>query len=113
VWILIQHFHIGMGWCAVEVIIIFFYVFTMIALVSCKPEISFLQQRIFFIPKGYGKTKKLFFIANSADAFFAPAISLAPGHIVSERFPGSSFDAVVFPHSAPLAIRNIRSPFFP
>src|SRR5450432_3825949 len=111
--IFIQHFHIGVGGCAVEIIVIFLNIFSMVALVSGKPEISFLQYWILFIPERQGETQNLVFITDTSDSLFPPTVRFTPGHIMTYKFPGGSIFTVVFSHGSPLAICYIGSPFFP
>src|SRR5580693_4954791 len=101
-----------MTWRIIQVIIIFLNIFPVVSLIARKPEISLLQYGIFFVPQRQRKTQKLFFITNATDSLFSPAVSFASGHIVTDKFPGSSVFTIVFPYGSPLTICYVRSPFF-
>src|SRR5947209_15314549 len=52
-------------------------------------------------------------VADAADSVFIPAIGARARVIVRQIVPGRAICAVVFAHSAPRALTQIRSPTFP
>src|SRR5262245_27921595 len=52
-------------------------------------------------------------ITNTSYSFFAPPICLAARHVMSYMVPGLAMFAVIFSYSSPLAVSEVRPPFFP
>ena len=102
--ILVEPTHVGVRGCTVDVKIIFFYVFAVIALVACESEIAFFQDRIMAVPEGQCKAKLLAAVTDAQDPVLAPAIGPGAGLVVGKIFPGRAVGAVVLPDCAPLAI---------
>src|SRR5581483_3972930 len=98
---------------AIEVIIQLFHILAVVTLRVRKAKIPFFYYWVFFIPKCYGKTQILLIVTNTRNALFAPAVGFTTGHIMGDIVPRVAISAVVFTHSAPLAVAHIRSPFFP
>ena len=80
--VFVKHPHVAVRGSVVEVEIIFFYVFAVIALGRTQPEHSLFQDRIAPVPKRERKDQKLVPIANPGDSIFAPAIGFAARQIV-------------------------------
>ena len=72
----------------VEIEVILFDIFAMIALVAGQPKQAFLEDRIPAIPEGEGEADELMPIADASDTILAPAIGLGTGLIVGKIVPG-------------------------
>ena len=72
--VLVEVFHVRMRGRRVQIKIIFFDIFAVVALVAGEAEQSFLQDRVTAIPQRQGKTDELVAVANAAQAVFSPAI---------------------------------------
>src|ERR1700722_4428781 len=57
-----------------------------------------------------GQNQDLVAVANARDAVLAPAVSLGPGEVVRQMFPGISVGRVVFANGGPGPIGDIRAP---
>src|SRR6516164_996423 len=95
---------------AIEVEVILFDILAMVALAIGQAEQSFLQDRIFAVPKCQSETELLPVVGNSGEAVFTPIVSSGTSLVVAEVIPGIAVLAVIFAHRAPLALAQIRSP---
>ena len=111
--ILIQRLHIGMCGRGIQVVIQLFYIFPMVPFRPGQPEEPLLQNRVLPIPKRQRKAQPPFAIADTEQAIFAPAIRPAARMIVRQIAPALAGGGVIFPHRAPLTLRQIRPPPFP
>ena len=111
--ILVQHFHIAVRWGRVKMIVKFFYILSMVALMAGQPKKSFFDHGVFSIPKSPGYTKFLFIIRNSSNSLFSPAIGLAFGLIMSDIVPGGSIGTIILSYCTPLTIGEVRTPLLP
>lgn len=111
--IFVEIFHPRMRRRAVEVVITFLHVFTVIAFAVGEAEEALFEDGIFSVPKGEGETKTLLIIGNAGEAVFAPMISAGAGLVVAEIIPGVAVLAVVFADGAPLAFAEVGAPFAP
>src|SRR6202050_5779820 len=75
--VFVKHPHVAVRGSVVEVKIIFFYVFAVIALGRTQPEHSLFQDRVAAVPKRERENKKLVTIADACNPIFAPAIRLS------------------------------------
>src|SRR5690606_134640 len=80
--ILVQHLHVGMRRSAVEIVIMLFAVFAVIAFFSGKSKQSLFDNRILFVPECKSNVDQLFTVAYAADTIFSPTISITSGHVV-------------------------------
>jgi hypothetical protein len=97
----------------IQVIIQLFYIFPVIAVGATQPKKPFLKDRVLFNPETNGQAYLQVDIADTAQAFIAPAPGLTAGQIVRGKGPGLAVCAVIFPHGRPLALAQVGSPFFP
>src|ERR1043166_6316649 len=71
---------------------------------------SFFENRVFAVPESKTENQKLVAVADCGQAVLAPAICLAPRHIMGNKLPGVSVRAVIFPHRSPGALADVRAP---
>src|SRR5262245_3683033 len=102
-----------MGWCAIEVEVIFLYILSMVGFTVGQPEQAFLENRILTIPQGQCEAEALVVIAQAGQPILTPAIGPRAGLIVGEVIPGIAAVAVVLAHRTPLALAQVRSPLLP
>ena len=111
--VLVEILHVGMRWRAVEVEVIFFDVFAVVALAVGEPEEPFFENRVFPVPEGECKTEPLLFVADAPQTLLTPAIGPRTGLIVGEEIPGVTVVAVILPNGSPLPLGQVGSPHFP
>ena len=85
----------------------------MVALDPGQAEEAFFQNRIALIPKCEGETEPLLKVGNSADAILAPAIRAGARMVMRKIIPSLTGRAVIFAHSAPCSLAQVRSPKIP
>jgi hypothetical protein len=68
--------------CGVQVEVILFYVFTVIALGVGKTEQALLQNRVCSVPKSYGEAKVLFIVGEAGEAVLTPTIGAGASVVV-------------------------------
>src|ERR1700761_155678 len=111
--ILVQVLHVRVRRGAVEVEVVFFKVFAMVALAVRQTERTFFENGIFAIPQGHAETQQLLVIADPSKTILAPVIGARPGLVMSEVVPGISILAVIFANRTPLPLAQVGSPFSP
>src|SRR2546430_3744047 len=111
--ILIQILHVAVRWCGIEIEIIFFDVFSVIAFVAGEAKNTFFEDWVAAVPKGERETDHLMAIAEAGDAIFSPAICARTGMIVGKKFPCCPARTVIFADSAPLPLGEVRPPTLP
>ena len=111
--IFVEILHVGVRRSVVQVEVILFHVFAMIAFMDCETEHAFFENGIVSIPESDGKAEILVTIANAGDAIFIPTVGTRAGVIVREIAPGVATLAVILANSAPSALRQERSPTIP
>ena len=90
--------------------------FALVAVVTLavrQAEHTFLQNRVFAVPKGEREAESLRIVADSGQAVLAPTISPAAGVIVRKIFPSVAVGRVILSHRAPLALREVWPPLLP
>src|SRR6185436_1119422 len=97
----------------IEIVVTGLRVFPVIALTVGETKNAFLENRVASIPQGKRKTEALGIIADACKTVFAPTIRAAAGMVVREILPGIAVRRVIFPHRAPLALGEVRTPTFP
>src|SRR6266852_2383883 len=97
----------------VEVEVVLFDVYAVIALISCESEEAFLQDRIAPVPHCQRKADVLVAVADAAYSIFIPAISPRPRVIMRKVFPCRAVCAVVFAHRSPCALAHVGAPPLP
>jgi hypothetical protein len=102
-----------MRWRAIEVEVIFFDVFAVVAFAVGEPEEPFFENLVFPVPESECKTEPLLLVADAPQTHLAPAIGTRTGLIVGEEIPGIPVVAVILPNGSPLSLGQIRTPFFP
>src|SRR6516225_10220232 len=95
---------------AVEVEVIFFNVFAVIAFASSQAKQPLLENGILSIPQGKGKTDHLMAIGDTGNAVFIPAVRFRSGVIMGQVVPCRAVSAVVFADRSPRALAQIGSP---
>ena len=98
---------------AVEVEVVLLHVLAVIAFAVGQAEQPLLENRILAVPEGEGEAEPLLVVGDAGQAVFAPAIGARARLIVGEIIPGVAAFAVVFADRAPLALAEVRPPFFP
>src|SRR6266567_2866956 len=111
--ILVQVLHVGVSGGAIQIKVIFFDVFPMIALTVCEAEHPFLQNGILAVPHSQSEAQQLFVIADTGQAVFTPVIGSRSRLVVTKVAPGISILAVVLANRAPLALAKVRAPLLP
>ena len=101
-----------MGGNIIQIIIKFLHIFPVVSFGIAEAKHSFLENGIFSIPQGNGKTQLLIDVGDTTDTVFAPAVNPAPGLVMGEIIPGLPVGTVIFPDRSPLAARQIGPPFF-
>jgi hypothetical protein len=85
----------------------------MVALRTSEPEESFLEDRIFFVPKRESETEPALPVRDSHQPIFTPSIGSASGVVVGEIVPARALGRVVLAHGGPLALGQVGTPSFP
>jgi hypothetical protein len=71
----------------IEVVVIFFDIFRVIALGTSDAEEPFLQNRVAAVPAGESKTEALVIVADAGDAVFGPAVGAGASIVKGEGIP--------------------------
>src|SRR5262249_15588683 len=98
---------------AVEIEVILFNVFTVIAFTSGEAKQPLLENEILSIPHGEGKADHLMAVRDTCNAVFIPAVRFRSRVIVREVVPCGAVSAVVFADRSPRALAQIGSPALP
>src|SRR6516164_7917784 len=102
-----------MGRRAVEIEIIFFDIFAVIALGIGQSEEALLQDRVLSVPQSNSKAQPGVVVAETGEAVLTPVIGAGAGLIVGEVVPRIPVLAVVLADRAPLSFAQIRTPLLP
>ena len=102
-----------MGRRTVEIEVVFLDVLAVVALAVGQAEQPFLEDRVFAIPQGQGKTQPLMVVAEPRQAVFAPMIGAGPRLVVGEVVPRVAILAVILADGLSLALAEVRSPLPP
>ena len=111
--ILVQHPHVAVGRCVIQVEPVLLDIFSVVAFGTSEAEHALFQDRIATVPQREREDQELVAVADAGDAILTPAICLAPGHVMSEEIPGRAIRAVIFAHRAPGPLADIWSPLAP
>ena len=111
--ILVEHPHVRVRRCRVDVVVQLLDVFAMVALGIGETEEPLLQDRVAAVPERHRHAEELLVVADAADAVFAPPIRAAAGVVVAEVIPRRSPGAVVFADRPPLALAQVGPPLAP
>src|SRR5205823_11560198 len=88
-------------------------IFPVVAFAVGQPEQALLEDRVTPVPQRDREAEALLVVGDAGQAVFAPAVRPRAGLIVGEVVPGVAALAVVFAHSAPLALAQVRPPLLP
>ncbi len=111
--ILVKHLHVAVRGGAVEIEIVLFDIFPVVALGVGQTKQPLLEEGIPAVPEGQGQAEILVPVADSGQAILIPAVDSAAGMLVGEEIPGFSVFTVIFAHRSPGALAEVRSPLFP
>src|ERR1039457_6903458 len=111
--IFVQELQIGTRRSGVEIVVILFYVLTVIPFAIREPEKPLLQDRVLFVPERESETDALVAIADAADSVLSPAIGARTRMIVRQIVPRVAVRAVVLADRAPLPLGKIWPPALP
>ena len=100
--ILVESFGIRMSRRGIQIVVLFFDVFAVIAFVTINAKESLFQNRIATIPQGQSKAQATLTIRDTQQTIFAPAIRTASRLIVGKRCPWRAVRRLVFADRAPL-----------
>src|SRR5271156_2360942 len=102
--ILVQILHVRVRRRAVEVKVVFFYVFAVIGLAVRQAECALFENRVLAVPERHAKAQQLLVVADAGKTILTPVICAGPGHVMSEIVPGIPVLAVVFTYCSPLPL---------
>ena len=105
--ILVQHFHVGMRRCRVEVIVQLLDVFTVVAFAVGQAEKPLLEDRVAAVPERQREAKAALIVGPAGDSIFTPSVGALVGMVEWEIGPAIAAGTVVFPDGAPLAVGYI------
>src|SRR5271163_3687126 len=94
----------------IQVEIALLHILAVIALRSGQPEEPLFQDWILPVPERYGKAETTLPIGNPEQPVLSPAVGSAASIIVWKIIPTAPVRRIIFPNSAPLPLRKIRSP---
>src|SRR5215475_1267190 len=97
----------------VEIKVILFNVFAVIAFTSGETKQSLLENGIFSIPQSEGKTDHLMAVGDTRNAVFIPAVRFRARVIMRQVVPCGAVSAIVFADRSPRALAQIGSPALP
>src|SRR6185369_14339081 len=110
---LVEILHVRVSRRAVEVEVVLLDVLAVVAFAVREPEEPLLQDRVLAVPQRQSEAEPLLVVGKTRQTVLAPAIRPGTGMIVGEEIPGITVLAVVLAHGAPLALAQVRPPFFP
>ena len=108
--ILVEQVHVGVAWRVVNVEVVVFQIFAVVAFERVHTKEAFLQMAVDTIPECGRKTEKLIAITDASNAVLAPAIGFCASHVVREKGPRIPVGGVVFPDGAPAPVGEIGPP---
>src|SRR5262249_33914280 len=111
--ILVEVLHVGVRGRTVDIEVVLFDVFAVVALAVGKPEKALLQNGIPLVPQGERETEPLAVVGYPGDAVFSPSISPRPGLVVRKIVPGIAVLAVIFTNRTPLPFAEVGYPHLP
>jgi hypothetical protein len=111
--ILVQVLHVRVRRSAIQVEVILFDIFAVVAFAVGQAEQTFFQDGVFAIPESECKTEMLLVIGDTCQAIFTPAVSTGACLIVREIIPGIATFTVIFTNGTPLPFAEVRAPLLP
>src|SRR5262249_33921232 len=112
-WIDVAPAQPGGGGSGVAVPPVLLRVLAVVALGAAKTEDPLLQDGVDAIPQAQREAESLALVADAGEAVLAPAIGAGARVIVRDVLPRGPLRAVVLPHRAPLALREVGTPEAP
>jgi hypothetical protein len=95
---------------AIQVVIIFLHILTVVALGTAQTKQALFEDWIAPVPQGYCQAYILEAIAKSAQPVLIPAIGATAGVVVWEVVPDIPVGAVVLADRTPGALTQVRPP---
>ncbi len=111
--VLVEVLHVRVGRRAVEVEIVLLDVLAVVAFAVGQAEQALLQDGVVSVPQGQREAEPLVVVRDAGQAVLAPPVGARARLVVAEVVPGIAAFAVVFANGAPLALAQVRPPFFP
>src|SRR5215510_985096 len=111
--ILVEVLHVRMRRRAIDIEVVLFNVFTVIAFTSGETKQPLLENGIFSIPQGERKADQLMPVGNTGDAVFIPAVCSRPGVIMRQIVSCRAVSAVILADCSPCALAEIGAPTLP
>ena len=102
--------HVAVARGVVDVEVVLLAVLPVVSLVAGQAEQPLLQDRIAAVPHGEGQADEAVAVGKPGDAILTPAVDPGASLVVVEVFPRGAALAVVFPHRAPLPLRQVGPP---
>ena len=98
---------------AIQVEVVFLYIFAVVAFAVGQAKETFLQDRVLPIPQRQSEAETLLVVGNASQTVFSPAIRAGARLIMCEVIPGVTTFAIVLTYRSPLPFTEIGPPFFP
>ena len=111
--ILVEHLHVAVGGCAVQVEVVFLDVLAVVAFGAGQAVQPLLEDRVVPVPQRQGEAQVLGAVADPGQAVLVPAVRPAAGIVVREVVPGRTVVAVVFAYRAPRPLAEVGPPLLP
>src|SRR5437879_11809462 len=102
-----------MGRSAIQIVVIFFDILTMVTFFACQSKESLFKDRVTSVPEGQRKTHLLMAITDTAKSILSPTEGLRTRVVMRKVIPGCAIGAVVFTHRSPGPFTQISSPHLP
>ena len=111
--VLVEVLHVRMRRRAVEVEVVLFDIFAVIALTVGQPIQAFLKNRVAAVPQRHRKTDPLQIVRDAGQAIFPPAVCTPAGMVMGEVVPRVTPFAVVLADRSPLSLAKVGPPLLP
>src|SRR5215831_9627929 len=98
---------------AVDIEVVLFHVFAVVAFTVGEPEQPLFQYRISLVPQGERKAKSLGVVRDPGETVFPPAIGTRPRLVMRKVAPGVAILAVILTNGPPLPFTQIGTPLLP
>ena len=74
--VLVEVPHVGMGWRAIEIEVVFLHILAVISFAVRQSEKAFFQNRISAVPQAQAKTEMLVVVGNACEPVLSPRYAL-------------------------------------
>src|SRR5215469_15228305 len=111
--VLVQMLHVRVGRRAVEVVITFLDVLTMVSLGTRQTEKALFQNGVGAVPERDCEADLLVTVADPGDSILVPAVGAGARVIVREEIPGAAAGAIVLAYGSPCPLAEVGAPPFP